>query len=203
MDIKNYIKESLVKLKSLGIDAIDKEDEIAKGILGMPEDILYDMEPEQILGMVLDHIGSAGYDYKNDTYNMSSSKVYSFDVEVYDIDGMYIIFLNFVNKLSDGKLEITDITIDTSNVNDEDGTGTQAVTFKLNGKEYKYDAKMDYDWFDTDIITYFNKILEEQNSEKYLFVTSDGYQNCILFYNTQEWADKFSQSFPELPLEKA
>ena len=61
---------------------------------------------------------------------------------------------------------------------------------------------MQNDWFDMKMIGYINKILQENNSNKFLYFTSDGWQNCILFYNTEKWAEKFNSNFTEMNIEK-
>ena len=154
--------------------------------------MLNDMEDSQILGLVLDNIGRAEYNVENKEYKLFSNNVYSFDTEVIDIDMMYTIFLNFVNKLSNDELRIIDIIEDNSNINYEQGTGEKIVSFKLNSKEYKYITKVKNDWFDMKMIGYINKILQENNCKKFLYVSNDGWQNCILFYNTEKWAEKFN-----------
>lgn len=197
MNIREYEEECLKKLKMLGINIAGREKEITDNILRMPEDMLNDMEKYSILGLILDTVGFANYNDETNEYKMLSEQVYSFDVEVFFVDIMYTIFLNYINRLSGGELQISDITENTDNVNFEEGTGTQIVSFTLRGKSYYYEAEANNDWFDTKIINYVNQILKEQNSDKYLLATSDGFQNCILFYNTEEWAKKYNEFFPE------
>ena len=199
MKIQNYIETSLEKLNLLNIIVTEQEKQnIINCILQMPSDMLNDMENSQILGLVLDNIGRAEYNVENKEYKLFSNNVYSFDTEVIDIDMMYTIFLNLVNKLSNDELRITDIIEDNSSINYEQWTGEKIVSFKLNSKEYKYIAKLKNDWFDMEMIGYINKILQENNSNKFLYFTSDGWQNCILFYNTEKWAEKFNNNFTEM-----
>lgn len=203
MKIQNYIETSLEKLNLFDITVTEQEKQCAiNDILKMPSDMLNDMENSQILGLVLDNIGRAEYNIENKEYKLFSNNVYSFDTEVIDIDMMYTIFLNFVNKLSNDELRITDIIEDNSNINYEQGTGEKIVSFKLNSKEYKYIAKVKNDWFDMKMIGYINKILQENNCKKFLYVSNDGWQNCILFYNTEEWSEKFNSNFTEMNIEK-
>lgn len=203
MEIKNYIETSFEKLNLLNITVTEQEKQrTINNILQMPSDMLNDFEESQILGLVLDNIGMAEYNIENKEYKLFSNSVYSFDTEIMDIDIMYTIFLNFINNLSNNELEVTDISEDNDNMNYEEGTGVKIVSFKLNNDEYKYEAKVQYDWFDIDIISYINKILLENNFKKFLYVASDGWQNCILFYNTEEWAEKFNEIFTEINIEK-
>ena len=203
MKIQNYIENSFEKMNLLDITVSEQEKQrTINDILKMPSDMLNDMEKYQILGLVLDNIGRAEYNIENKEYKLFSNNVYSFDTEVMDIDMMYTIFLNFVNKLSNDELKITDILEDNNNIDYEQGTGEKIVSFKLNSKEYKYIAKVKNDWFDMEMIGYINKILQENNCKKFLYVSSDGWQNCILFYNTEEWAEKFNSNFTEINIEK-
>ncbi len=202
MKIQNYIENTLEKLNLLNIiDTEQEKQNTINDILQMPSDMLNDMENSQIVGLVLDNIGRSEYNVENKEYKLFSNNVFSFDTEVIDIDMMYTIFLNFVNKLSNEELRITDIIEDNSNINYEQGIGEKIVSFKLNSKEYKYIAKVQNDWFDMEIIGYINKILQENNSNKFLYFTSDGWQNCILFYNTEKWAEKFNSYFTEMNIE--
>lgn len=156
----------------------------------MPEDILYDLGNSQILGIILDYIGE---------YKLSA---YSFDMEVFDTNSMYTKFLNNINLLTNHELKIEVIKETTSNVNCYEGTGRQIIEFKIFDKEYKFEAKVNYDWFDINIISCINKIIEENGLNKYLYTTSDGWQNCIVFYNTDEWTKKYNYIFSELQIKK-
>ena len=55
-----------------------------------------------------------------------------------------------------------------------------------------YDAKYQYDWFDAGILLYIGSILSQEESDQCLYGCSDGYQNLILFYETQEWIEQFA-----------
>ena len=202
MKIQKYIETIFKKMKLLDITITEQEKQnIINNILKMPSDMLSDMEKDQILGLVLDNIGRAEYNIENKEYKLLSKNVYSFDTEIMDIDTMYTIFLNFINKLSNNELKITDI-IEDNNIDHEQGTGEKIISFKMNNKEYKYVAYTKNDWFDIKIIGYINKILQENKSQKFLYTSSDGWQNCILFYNTEEWAKKFNNNFTEINIEK-
>lgn len=203
MNTKNYIYECLDKLNKLGINFNNKtKDEITNSILKMPSDMLSDMENDQILGLVLDDIGFVKYDDDKNEYEMTSNQVYSFDMEVFDISTMYKVFLDIINIITNNELKISDIVEDISNIDFENNSGIHIVNFKCMDKYYKYESQVNYDWFDVNIINFINEILENNNSNKYLYVTSDLGQNCILFYNTEDWANEFNNAF-DLKVEKA
>ena len=200
MDIQKYIRNSLFKLRLMGIESRVDEREMIDGFLQMPREILNDMEPAQILGMILDNVGAAQYDGESGRISLSSRQLYSFDMEVFDTSTMYTVFLNALNELSDGELVFADIREGTDGEAYSAGVGTQTVAFTLNGQRCRFDVQVNYDWFDTEIIGYINQLLQKQPVTKALYGTSDGFQNCILFYTTDQWAEGFNVNFPELPI---
>lgn len=68
-----------------------------------------------------------------------------------------------------------------------------SLSFVCNGKSYEYTLRFQYDWFDTRILSHLNTILENEQLKKALYTGSDGWQNCIVFYNTDEWAKQFNK----------
>lgn len=193
MDIKSFIHDSLKNLKALGIDATSRETVLTKAILGMPKDMLEDLEKEQILGLLLDYMGMGIRDEESGTMFRMSEQIYSFDMEVSDIEQMYTLFLKGLSELLKEDFVFTDIEEDIGKVDFESGTGVQTIRFQCNGKACQYDAKVEYDWFDAGMLAYMNQVIEEQHTGKYLYAASDGWQNCILFYQTEEWSERFGE----------
>ena len=191
--VEIMIHENITKLKELGIDATSVEEKITESLTSMPTEILESMEPEQVKGMILTYISTLLYD---DTAVQPSEprQFFSFDVECMDLEHMYTNFLNSVSEIAGEDLTITDINEDTSKVDYESGTGVQTVTFNCNGKSYQYDAIVYNDWFDVKMLTFMSKVISEQNTGKNLYVTSDGYQECIVFYQTKDWVKRFNKS---------
>ena len=87
MKIRAYIHECLEKLQQLGICATEEEEKYAEMILGMPEEILENMEPGQITGMLL---GAAGQLSQG---GEGTTGVYAFDTELPDPSQMGTEFL--------------------------------------------------------------------------------------------------------------
>lgn len=199
MDIQKYIHECLKQLSALGIDVLDRENELMSQMMRMPSDILADMEKGQIFGLLLDNIGAF---YSIDEFQFSSNQVYSFDLEVFDMSMMYTHFLMGVISITNGDLDIKDIIEDTSKIDFENGRGIHTICFQCNGKTYQYDAISHYDWFDTKVLSFLGQVVKEQNTGKYLFAASDGWQNCILFYNTEAWAKELNDTTDILKLEQ-
>ncbi len=194
MNVKEYIHESLEKLRTLGIDVMEQEEILAQSVLRMPEDILADMDEEQILGLLFDSVGGLGsYDEEKQCYLPMTDQIYSFDMEVFEISQMYTNFLQELSRILQGELVFTDVEEDDCKVDQESGTGIQTIRFRCNGTAYEYNAKAYYDWFDPRMLIFMNQVIRQQNTGKSLYITSDGYQNCIIFYQTEEWARKFQE----------
>lgn len=199
--MENYIHQTLHSLQDLGINVLEKEKEITNSILKMPKNMLEDMDKGNIVGLILNYLGVGKYDFEKNTWTPSSEDVYSFDMEVFDINTMYTNFFKGIMQITKGDIDITDIKEDLSQIDFEKGTGLHIVYFKYNGIPYEYQAKSYYDWFDHNIISFMNQVLHEHNIEKSLFMASDGWQNCILFYNTEQWAKKLKETTDILQLQ--
>lgn len=199
--MEKYIRQTLQSLEDLGIHVLEKEKEVTDSILGMPKNMLEDMDKGNIVGLIFDHLGVGDYDFERNSWNPSSEDVYSFDMEFFDISTMYTHFLRGVMQIAKGDIDITDIKEDLSQIDFEKGSGLHIVYFKCNGIPYEYQAKTDHDWFDCHMVSFMNQILREQNIEKSLFMASDGWQNCILFYNTEQWAKRLKETTDILQLQ--
>lgn len=193
--VEIMIHENIIKLKELGIDATSVEEKITENLTSFPSEILESMEPEQVNGMILTYISALLYDDDTAAQPSEPRQFFTFDVECMDLDHMYTNFLNSVSEIAGKDLTITDIEEDTGKVDYESGTGVQTVTFNCNGKSYQYDAAVYNDWFDVKMLTFMNKVISEQNTGKNLYVTSDSYQECIVFYQTKDWVKRFNKSF--------
>lgn len=191
MDMEMYVHECLEKLQKLGIDALAAEKEIADSFLFRPDEALEAMEPESILGSILGSIGAGFYPGTE----QASSGLYVFDMEVPDVLRMYTAFLEGISQIAGGALEIMDIEEELSEETMEAGNGTQTVRFLCNGTAYEYKARFHYDWFDVGMLAFMNRVIGEQNTGSHLYVTSDGGQDCIVLYRTEEWAQQFRQLF--------
>lgn len=199
--VENYIMTSLEKLRTLGVSG-ENEEEIKNSILQMPQDMLEDLEKEQIFGLILDDMGRSGYDWGTGTYHPTSDRIFSFDVEVADPEWMYTPFLQAMNDFTKEEVKITDITETYREDGDREEDDVKTVAFRLNGAVCEKELPTQYDWFNTEIIAYLNQVLAEQKAEKYFYITSDGWQNCVVFYSTPEWAEQFGQIFEETQLER-
>lgn len=113
-------------------------------------------------------------------------------MEVFNTSSMYTMFLQGIQAITNEDLNITDIKEDCSKVDFEMGCGTQTIQFQCNGKPYQYNASVNYDWFDTGMLSFMNQVIKEQNTGKSLYAASEG-QDCILLYQTKEWSKQFQE----------
>lgn len=193
-EVTIIVYEQITKLKELGIDATSVEDKIAESFASFPAEILESMDINQINGMILTNIDWQLY--KDEAAELSNEprQFFCFDMECMDLDTMYTTFVNSVAEIAGDDLVFTDISEDTSKVDYESGTGTQTISFTCNGKSYQYNATVYYDWFDVGMLTFMNDVISEQSTDKHMYVTSDGYQECIVFCRTEEWAARLMAS---------
>lgn len=176
MNRKAYIEKCLADLQTLGIDVAGKKQSIIDGIISYPADMLENMDGSRLTGLLLDWI--------------DSDKIYSFDTEITVISTMYSDFLERIEKLAKGDIEFRNKT---EIFNGEAEKEIHTIQFQCKEKEYIYRAKSDGDWFDTEIFAFLNQVIAEQKTGKYLFICGDGYQNCIVFYETEEWLRRFNE----------
>lgn len=142
---------------------------------------------------LLTELGQGDHDFENGTWTPSENGVYSFDVEVFNLDKMYTDFLTGISSLNKEELDFKNIREDTGKVNWEEGTGTRTLTFEWRGEQFTLEANVQDDWFDLRVADELNGIIKERCDGKQLFFTSDGYQECIVFYRDKEWAVNFQR----------
>jgi hypothetical protein len=138
-------------------------------------------------------LGNGIFDYSKATWTPTENGVYSFDVEIYNVDTMYTNFLIGVSSLNKEELNFQNISEDTSEVNWEKGTGKRTVSFEWKGKRYSLEAEVQGDWFDLNVANELNKIIMENTTDKQLFFANDGFQECIVFYRNKDWANSFEK----------
>lgn len=177
-------------LRELGITNINNEliTQLEDEWKEYPEDILIDK-----MALLLCTIGYGEYDYTTGKWTPSSNKVYSFDMECFDIDNMYQLLFEGISSIGEDELNFSNIIVDTSKVDFDRGIGTQTFQFDLNGKTHVLEGDYYNDWYDIEILDYLNEILENENKAKKLYFMSDGYQSFIVFYCDKEWADLFEK----------
>ena len=135
--------------------------------------------------------GAGIYDSETGLWTPSSSGVYWFDMEVFDVSRMYTDFLMGVDAM-DEELTFSGISEDYSSVNWETGTGIATVSFDYCGKTYHINASFDQDWFDPLVLTHVARILDQHTTPEKLWFTYDG-QALFLYYGTTEQAEALAK----------
>ncbi len=202
MIIQSYVHEFLKILSELGIDILDKEEKLTNIVCEIYDKIDEDdFNKESFEHELLETIGCSIYNEETKICMPVTNKVFTQAMEV-EIKSMYTNFLNSVSLITEGDIEITDIEEDISKVDMETGNGIHSVRFKCDKKDYKFDGKSHYDWFDESIISFMNNIFDDKKSEKFLYTIQFGYYSDILFYNTEKWAEQFKEKTNIKYLEK-
>lgn len=176
--------------KNYGIQGTTAQmlENLEQGYSGLPSEIVLNKA-----AALLTELGQGDYDFENGTWTPCENGVYSFDVEVFNVDTMYADFLTGVSFLDKEELDFKNIQEDTGKVNWEEGTGTRTLTFEWKGEQFTLEANVQDDWFDLNIAAELNEIIKEHGNGKQLYFTIDGYQECIVFYRDNEWAIKFQR----------
>lgn len=163
---------------------------LEEGYAELPPEVIFSKE-----GNLLSVLGMGEFD-PNDIWLWEPGKngVYSFDVEVFDEQRMYTNFLRGVSALDSEALCFENIREDTSGMNEEEGTGTRTVSFDWHGQTFELEANVYGDWFDLGVADALNAIIKARETGKQLYFTSDGYQECVVFYREPEWAEAFQRA---------
>jgi len=185
------INKAADTLKELGFTEITDE-MIASMYETYNESHYTEWDNGDVMISLLSCLGMGDYDFDTWEWAPSSSQVYAFDMEVFDVGNMYSNFFKGITAINNNEFEITDINEDMSLGNEESGIGIKNVTFLYNGTPCQFHAKAMYDWFDGSIISYMNEVFKKEKNPKRLYYMTDGYQELIIFYCSEEWAAEFT-----------
>ncbi|MBR6030251.1 MAG: hypothetical protein IKP40_14300 [Clostridia bacterium] len=150
-------------------------------------------------------IGKTTYDDGEWGWIPSSSQVYAFDAEVFDITLMYTFFLQVVQAIvpdvviSDVSEDLSGITEDWVMPDDDFSTwtdGRRSVSFNCNGHPYTIELESWLDWINPGILDYMNQVLEAENCSCRLHAISEG-EMVIIIYDIEERADELRQMIPQ------
>ena len=146
---------------------------------------------KQTVTDILLHLGMG--EYKSDTgeWTPRSDKVYAFDAEVFDVGHMYTLFLQGIQAIVPD-IRITDIREYLSGMTDEtsdcgDGMhppadGKRSVSFACNGHEYGVELDSYGDWFNEEMFSFMDRVLEKENCPLKLYEFSAHAQFVIVVY---------------------
>ncbi len=190
MNEKSF-QELVELLNKLGIDDISEHQ-----ITALEE--MWHQTPEVIMSqgslnkltLLLSYVGKGHYDFKNALWTPTSKYIFSFDMKADDIENMYQRLFQGIASISQDELQFKKIS---EMSNSEIGIGNQVISFNLNGRHHEFEARINFDWYDVNIISFLNKLAKEDAHTKHLFFLTDGYQTCIVFYNDDLWAERFEE----------
>ena len=142
-------------------------------------------------------VGQGVYDYEAYAWTPTSSDVYAFDAEVFDVENMYRLFLQGVEAIVPGfscgdVQETLKEGWGLKNLLIGGGMraeGVKMVSFRLNGNVYQKDLNYYHDWFDESAVAWINDVLAAEGFPGRLYMLDDGYQGIILIYGDQQRAD--------------
>ena len=177
-------------LRSLDIDIDDKALQQAEDNWNsMPKEVIENIDK---VALALSYTGNGSYNYDNGIFTPSSDKIFTFDPELYNPDGMFEFFVTGITSINGGDFEISDVWKETVSDNDiESGIYKRNIRFKFNGNEYSYECSIYYDWFDFGIINRINEIIKEEGLQKRIYSVRDA-DVAELLYRTPEWAEEFT-----------
>ena len=163
---------------------------------------------------LLSRVGWGVYDYDTYTWTPTSSDVYAFDCEIFNISKMYTDFLQGVASIVPG-FAYSDVeeTLGETEDNEEEpdvsdtqaylkllmgllssrggprSEGTKTVSFQLNGHTYQKELAYYGDWFNEDAVDWINQVLEAEGFSGHLYSFDDAGQGLILIYGGPEKAE--------------
>lgn len=170
------------------------------GITGIREEVIAELEtqwqefpPEALdsldkVTLLLSAAGEGRIDMQTRQWLPTSGQVYSFDMEAFDVADMYAILLRGIEAIGRGQIQISGVV-----QNDGEGYYDRSVAFSLNGKSCQFKPEFGGDWYDTGILDALNRELAAQGIPDRLYVTTDGYQQVIVFFCDARWAADFMQ----------
>ena len=197
--------ETVEAFRALGIDVPEETvREAEQSVTRMLERFSDEEQPWDFPLMLLGHLGVGEYDFDTGTWTATSSDVYAFDAEIFDIEHMYTLFLQGVSSIVPGFVftGVTEVIVewDEEEAGRQTGAeGTTLVRFTLNGRAYERKLNFYGDWFDTAAIDWINEVLRAEGFEGQLCAFSDGGQGLILFYGDEGRIERLKSVIPQPP----
>lgn len=121
--------------------------------------------------------GIGAYDYDAMVFTPTSDRIYVFDAEFFNIEGMYTEFLQGVQAILP-QAQITAVREDLSGMN-EFLEGSRKVYFDFNDHSYVVTLKSDGDWFNVEMIDFLNRVLKTEGMPDRLHIVSDGWDQMV------------------------
>jgi hypothetical protein len=139
----------------------------------------YEKEPFVLLLTVM------GGELEAEPFIYISDDIWHFDTECIEDHNDYVKIAQRLADLAGTALPLEDLK---DYVDIEEGEAW--VSFKLDGKEYKWKAEVEDDWVDTKIISQFARLLANRGSGKRFTYYDLGGQDCLIGCSTEEEIEK-------------
>ena len=125
-------------------------------------------EPYTLLLMTM------GGETEQEPFTVFSDSIWHFDFEAIEDHGAYKMIALRMKALAGADLPLEDIKdcVDLESVE-------AWVSFRLDGKEYKWDAKIDNDWADPAIFSQFAALLKTRTQQR-IYIKADLGQDCMI-----------------------
>lgn len=135
--------------------------------------------------------GSGTYNEESDEWIPSTSGIFWFDAEVWNVEAIYGDFFSGLSAMNP-ELNFTNIQEDYSKADLDKGTGTVTVSFDYNGSHHTLEAAYNCDWMDASVLFAIGDILSQDDSPKDLYYANDG-QGFLLYYGDKQQAAQLEQ----------
>ncbi|GAE86980.1 hypothetical protein [Acetivibrio straminisolvens] len=122
------------------------------------------------------HVYGAEREEPDGTWKQNCNDIFLLDTECIEDNGAYVDILEKFRGLSKGVFNIDNI----KDFVDFD-SGKAWVSFDFQGIEYKWDIKVDDDWFDIGLVDKINDLIIKSGSQKRFYTCSQG-QNLLVFF---------------------
>lgn len=200
--------ETVTAFRDLGIDVPDDAvRETEQWLTSMYSQSSMEEQPWEFPLSLLRCLGWGDYNYDTGAWTATSSDVYAFDTEVFDINHMYTLFLQGISSIVPGfacanVTEVIDEWDETETVAKGLLTGAEGITtvrFTLNGHAYERQLNFYGDWFDSAAIDWINEVLTAEGFDGQLCSFYDGGQGLILFYGDEARLERLRKVIPQPP----
>lgn len=134
--------------------------------------------------------GLGRYDYNTFTRTPTSDKVYAFDAEMFNVEGMYTELLQGIDAIVPD-ITITDVQEDLSGITEEMdwetySDGTRKVSFLCNSHPYEIELISYGDWVDIAFFDFLDEVLAKENCPNQLYALTHPFEQMVLVYYGNE-----------------
>lgn len=191
---KKVMSMAIDEVRAFGIDLTDTQ------LKEMENELKCDVGALSVTDILL-WLGMGKYDYDTDQWTPRSNRVYAMDAEVYNIGKMYTMFLQGIQSIVPD-IKITDIRENLSKMTDEltfsedpalpNVNGKRTVSFVCNNHPYSIELDSHGDWFNFDMFTFMDQVLEKEGCPLQLYQFSAHMQYVIMVYCTRSEAEELA-----------